>query len=154
MSQAEFESAVGEVAAAIASRPLDGELEAFLNSSYPAGGEVFNTISDLCREGIADGWLCGHEHGGIRFGRVVKPGGSSGEFSVDVVEMDDIVGPHHSHPGGEIDMVIPESGDARFDGRGEGWLVYGPGSAHSPTVSGGKAIVLYLLPQGEIEFSG
>jgi hypothetical protein len=49
---------------------------------------------------------------------------------------------------------MPIAGSATFDGRGAGWLVYGPGSAHSPTVSGGKAVVLYLLPTGKIEFSG
>ena len=42
---------------------------------------------------------------------------------------------------------------ARFDGHGAGWVVYGPGSAHSPTVTGGRALVLYLLPQGAIEFT-
>lgn len=29
----------------------------------------------------------------------------------------------------------------------------GADSAHPPTVSGGRALVLYLLPQGAIEFS-
>ncbi len=33
-----------------------------------------------------------------------------------------------------------------------GWLVYSPDTAHSPTVSEGRALVLYLLPQGAIEF--
>lgn len=42
---------------------------------------------------------------------------------------------------------------ARFDGRPAGWCVYGPGSAHRPTVSGGRALVLYLLPQGQIQFT-
>jgi hypothetical protein len=45
------------------------------------------------------------------------------------------------------------SGTAQFDGHGAGWLVYEPGSAHYPTVRGGKALVLYLLPQGAIEFT-
>ena len=48
---------------------------------------------------------------------------------------------------------MPVSGAATFDGRGAGWLVYEPGSAHVPTVSGGRALVLYLLPQGAIEFT-
>src|SRR5438046_2356742 len=74
-------------------------------------------------------------------------------FSIDVVEMNDIAGPHHRHPNGEIDLVMPLEGDARFDGHGAGWVVYGPGSAHRPTVSGGKALVLYLLPDGAIEFA-
>ena len=48
---------------------------------------------------------------------------------------------------------MPLEGDARFDGHGAGWCVYGPGSAHTPTVTGGRALVLYLLPEGQIEFS-
>jgi hypothetical protein len=67
--------------------------------------------------------------------------------------MCDIAGPHHVHPHGEIDLVMPQEGDALFDGRGAGWVVMPPGSAHRPTVSQGRAFVLYLLPQGAIEFS-
>ena len=33
------------------------------------------------------------------------------------------------------------------------WLVYPPGSAHRPTVRPGRALVLYLLPEGRIEFT-
>ena len=29
--------------------------------------------------------------------------------------------------------------------------VYGPGTAHRPTVRGGRALVLYLLPEGAID---
>ncbi|PKO57382.1 MAG: DUF4863 domain-containing protein, partial [Betaproteobacteria bacterium HGW-Betaproteobacteria-19] len=36
---------------------------------------------------------------------------------------------------------------------GAGWFVYGPGTVHRPTVSDGRAHVLYLLPQGAIEFT-
>jgi hypothetical protein len=97
--------------------------------------------------------MCAREAGGIRFGRVIKPGAATNGFSVDVVEMSSIVGPHHSHPNGEIDFIMPLDTTARFDGRGAGWLVYPAGSAHPPTVTGGRALVLYLLPQGAIEFS-
>lgn len=75
-------------------------------------------------------------------------------MSVDVVDMDDVVGPHHRHPNGEIDLIMPQRGNALFDGHGAGWLVCPPGSAHHPTVSGGRALVLYLLPEGSIEFTG
>jgi hypothetical protein len=67
--------------------------------------------------------------------------------------MQDIVGPHHRHPKGEIDMVMPFDETAKFDGTPKGWKVYGPNSAHRPAVAGGRALVLYLLPQGEIEFT-
>jgi hypothetical protein len=68
--------------------------------------------------------------------------------------MHDLVGPHHRHPNGEIDLIVPVDDGATFDGRGAGWLVYGPDTAHRPTVAQGRAFVLYLLPQGAIEFTG
>ena len=48
---------------------------------------------------------------------------------------------------------MPVTPEARFDGRGAGWCVCEPGSAHHPTVTGGAALVLYLLPDGAIEFT-
>jgi hypothetical protein len=98
--------------------------------------------------------LCQHEHGGVRYGRVIKAGDATHGFSVDVVDMDNVVGPHHRHPGGEIDMIMPTTPDAKFDGHGRGWFVYPADSAHRPTVSDGRALVLYLLPGGAIEFTG
>ena len=76
-----------------------------------------------------------------------------GGYSVDVVDMHDIKGPHHRHPNGEIDLIIPLSEGAKFDDHDAGWLVYEPQSAHYPTVTGGQALILYLLPQGAIEFT-
>ena len=49
---------------------------------------------------------------------------------------------------------MPLEGDATFDGRPAGWWVYPPGSAHRPTVAQGRALVLYLLPEGAIQFTG
>ena len=43
--------------------------------------------------------------------------------------------------------------EAIFDDHGAGWVVYGPGSSHNPTVTDGRALVLYLLPEGKIEFT-
>jgi hypothetical protein len=43
--------------------------------------------------------------------------------------------------------------DACREAIAAGWLVYGPGTAHHPTVAGGRALVLYLLPRGAIEFT-
>ena len=97
--------------------------------------------------------MCAHGDEGRRFGRVIKPTPETCNLSVDVVQLKDIVGPHHSHPKGEICMTMPVSPDAKFDGGGAGWCVNEPGSAHSPTVSDGEALVLYLLPDGEIEFT-
>jgi hypothetical protein len=68
--------------------------------------------------------------------------------------MKDVKGPHHVHTTGEIGMIMPVTETAEFDGIGRGWYVYPPGSAHHPTVAGGEALVLYLLPDGQIEFTG
>jgi hypothetical protein len=148
-----FDALMREIAETIGSRPLDADLDRFLNETYPGDGETVAEIEAACRTGIAEGWLCENEHGGIKFGRPIKPSLGRHAFSVDVVEMDDCKGPHHSHPGGEIDLILPQEGPAEFDGRGRGWLVYGPETAHYPTVAGGKALVLYLLPNGAIEFT-
>jgi Domain of unknown function (DUF4863) len=128
-------------------------LEAFLDAEFPANGTWFASAFALCIKGVSEGWLCGREAGGIKFGRAVAAGDALHGFSVDVVEMDTVVGPHHAHPNGEIDLIMPLDGLAEFDSKGAGWMVYTPGSVHKPTVAKGKALVLYLLPGGAIEFT-
>lgn len=153
MTQSEFTHLMASITGRIAGRNLDRALEAELNAQFPPDGAVFRSVLDACHAGIAAGWICSREHAGIQYGRVVKPGDATHGFSVDVVDMDEVAGGHHRHPTGEIDLIMPLSGAATFDGRGAGWLVYEPGSAHVPTVAGGRALVLYLLPQGAIEFT-
>lgn len=154
MSQARLEELMGEIAAAIGDKPVDADLAAFLDESFPGDGATFKAVEALCGSGEEEGWICGREMGGIKFGRVIKPGGGAGKFSVDVVRMKDVKGPHHVHPNGEIGMIMPIAGDPKFDGMGRGWYVDPPGSEHWPTVEGGDAYVLYLLPDGAIEFTG
>lgn len=135
-------------------RAIDGgTLAGALNDAYPPDGEWCEEVERLCRQGMENGELGRHESAGIRFGRVFKPTDDFRGFSLDIVHMQDVEGPHHRHPNGEIDLVLPLDDSARFDGQPRGWVVYPPGSAHRPTVSAGRAIVLYLLPQGAIEFS-
>lgn len=148
-----FASLVARITARVAHRPLDPELALELNATVPGAGPDVDAIARACHDAIREGWMCNREAGGIRYGRVVKPGPVTHGFSVDVVDMDDVAGPHHRHPEGEIDLVMPVDAGARFDGHGAGWVVYGPGSAHRPTVIGGRALVLYLLPGGAIEFT-
>ena len=150
---ARFVDLIRQVTTMIDGRPVDDGLTEFLEGHFPPDGPWFAEMEALCRNGCEQGWLCAREAGGIRFGRPVKPGPDTHDFSVDVVTMDDVVGPHHAHPNGEIDLVMPFDDNAAFDGVHEGWKVYPPGSAHHPTVTGGKALVLYLLPQGAIEFT-
>ncbi len=153
MSREAFESLLSGIARAIAEKPLDAALAAELNARFPATGAAFKEIQAACHEAIAEGWMCNREAGGIKYGRVAKPSEALGGFSIDVVDMADVKGPHHRHPQGEIDMIMPLDAGAEFDGHGAGWCVYGPGTAHHPTVSKGRALVLYLLPGGAIEFT-
>jgi hypothetical protein len=148
-----FRALIKQITDHIEEKPLDEALETALNRTFPAGGEVFAQIFESCRSAIAAGWMCEREAGGIQYGRVIKSAPELHGYSVDVVDMNDVRGPHHRHPNGEIDLIMPLTGEAKFDGRGAGWLVYGPGSAHFPTVTEGRALVLYLLPQGAIEFT-
>ncbi|WP_322998137.1 DUF4863 family protein [Castellaniella sp.] len=136
----------------IGGKPLDAALGDALNREFPPGGPLYTELLALCRDGTRDGWICAREHGGIRYGRVLPPQDALGGFSCDIVLMKDVVGPRHTHPAGEIDLNLPIDGDARFDSHPAGWLVYGPQTTHRPTVSSGESYVLYLLPNGEIEF--
>lgn len=152
MTREQFAALMNEVADTVGERALDADLAAHLNRRLPPDGDTFRDIEAACHAGVADGWMCKHEAGGIRYGRVLRPEAVQG-FSVDVVRMDSLRGPHHRHPRGEIDMIMPLEDGACFDGHGRGWCVYPPDSAHHPTVTGGAALVLYLLPDGEIEFT-
>ncbi len=151
MSKEAFQNLIQSVTATITGKTLDTALAVELNQSFSADSDIVCEIKVACEEAIEEGWMCGQEYGGIKFGRVFK---DVDGFSVDVVHMKDVVGPHHRHPSGEIDLVMPLEGDAKFDNHGAGWVVYGPGSAHNPTVTDGVALVLYLLPGGKIEFTG
>jgi hypothetical protein len=138
---------------ALDGRPLAPALGDELDRRFPPGGAEFKAIEAACHQAIAAGWMCTQGGAGRRFGRVIEPGPATRGLSVDVVDLTDIVGPHHRHPNGEVCMVMPVTPTARFDGKGAGWKVYPPGSAHYPTVTAGRALVLYLLPGGQIEFT-
>ena len=149
----QFQDLIAPVARFAQGRTLDALLQADLNLKFPAQSEPFRLIRAACHAGIAAGWLCGQGDAKRRFGRIFEPGEATHGFSVDVVDITDLVGNHHRHPTGEIDMIMPVTPEAKFDDIGAGWLVYPPGSGHRPTVSGGRALILYLLPEGRIEWT-
>ena len=153
MSLTEFREQINRMATQLANRPLESNLDVLLNVNYGAESAGYRQLKQACIDGVAERWLCEREGGGIRYGWVFKPADDLHGFSVDVVDMKDIAGSHHARPNGEIDLIIPVDGDAKFDGQPAGWLVCPPGSAHRPTVPGGRSLVLYLLPQGSIEFT-
>ncbi len=138
----------------VSSRAVEAALADQLNQQFPPGGDTFEAIEAACHEAIAEGWMCAQGSAGRRFGRVIEPAEETGGLSVDVVDLENIVGPHHRHPTGEVCMIMPITGSALFDDMPRGWCVFEPGSAHCPTVTQGQALVLYMLPGGEIEFTG
>jgi len=151
--QTDLRQRIAALTTQIAGRPLDAALDTWLNTEHGAGSATYAGLKAACQQGVAEGWLCNREGGGIRYGRIFKPAADLHGYSVDVVDMQDIAGPQHSHPLGEIDLIMPLAGEATFDGRPAGWLVCPRGSAHRPTVAQGRALVLYLLPEGRIDFS-
>lgn len=150
----QFRTLIGPIAETLAGKALTPALGEELDRRFPPDGGEFRAVEAACHDAIAAGWMCTQGGAGRRFGRVVEPGPQTSGLSVDVVDLTDIVGPHHRHPNGEICMVMPVTPTARFDGKGAGWKVYPPASAHRPTVTGGRALVLYMLPDGQIEFTG
>jgi hypothetical protein len=152
-AQTRFKIRLAAVTAQIHNRPLNSALDEWLNANLGTDTPTYRELKQSCEEGVAQGWLCKYEGGGLRYGRIFKPSEDLHDFSIDVVDMENVAGPHHTHPQGEIDLIMPIEGDAQFDGRPAGWLVCPPGSAHRPTVSQGRALVLYFLPNGEIQFT-
>jgi len=152
-ARSRLKARLAAVTAQIYNRPLNGALDEWLNTNLGADTTTYRELKESCVEGVAQGWLCKYEGGGLRYGRIFKPSEELHGFSIDVVDMENVAGPHHVHPQGEIDLIMPVDGDAQFDDRPAGWLVCPPGSAHRPTVTRGRALVLYLLPNGAIEFT-
>ena len=153
MSPQEFRELIAPLTQELAGKPLDDALDVWLNQHHGVGSTTYQQLKAACITGVAEGWLCKYEGGGLRYGRIFKPADELQGFSVDVVDMNNVAGPHHVHPQGEIDLIMPIDEGALFDGRPAGWMVTPAGSAHSPTVTQGRALVLYLLPGGEIRFT-
>jgi hypothetical protein len=150
----EFKVLIKPVTDLVSEMAIDAKLAEELNRRFPPGGDVFDNIEKACHEAIDAGWMCANgEPGGPRWGRVIEPSEDTGGLSVDVVDLTDLVGRLHSHPTGEVCMVMPITPEARFDGKPRGWVVFEPGSAHHPTVTDGEALILYMLPEGKINFS-
>ncbi|TAK50373.1 MAG: DUF4863 family protein [Xanthobacteraceae bacterium] len=154
MSPEAFRAMMLPVCAAIDGHAVDDALGKHLNGLFPGDGTDVRAIEAACHQAIAVGWMCAQGEEGRRFGRIVEPAPDTFDLSVDVVELTDVIGPHHRHPNGEICLVMPVTPTATFDGKGRGWCIYGPNSGHRPTVRDGQALVLYLLPGGAIEFTG
>lgn len=122
---------------------------AVVERAVPFAGPLVAAVRAAAVASVGSEWLLPKSNAGIRFGRAAK---DLAGFSVDAVLMD-VPGPRHRHPNGEIDLCFATKGRPRFDGNEEGWVVYGKGSSHVPTVRDGEMLILYFLPGGAIEFA-
>lgn len=122
-----------------------------LNQKFPLDGAFLRELRAAMEAGVAAGSLCQQGAAPVRWSRMFKATLESRGFSADAVLMS-APGPRHRHPNGEVDLCFALDGTPAFDGNPPGWTVYGPESAHVPTVSGGTMLILYLLPGGAIEF--
>jgi hypothetical protein len=155
MPRESFDAALKPLFEALAGADLaDRALAGRLAAEFPADGPVCAAVRAAARAGLAEGWLCNRENGGVRFSRPVKPSEATHGYSVDAVVMDRVAGPKHTHTNGEVNLCFTEEGSAEteFCGHPEGWVVFPPGSTHVPRVDGGRMLILYFLPGGAIQF--
>ena len=73
MSAEHFRAQIVELSAAIVGRPVDTALDAWLNAEHGAQSATYAALKASCEQGVAEGWLCNREGGGIRYGRIFKP---------------------------------------------------------------------------------
>jgi len=116
----------------------------------PAGKRA-RALNERLRALLAEGKLAERGALPVKYGRVAKAGEPTLGFSIDVVHMNG-AGPQHRHPNGEVNWCVALDGTPTFDGEEPGWVVFPPESEHVPTVAGGTMLIVYLLPQGAIEF--
>jgi hypothetical protein len=127
--------------------------EAELNRLFPPNSPEIQQIRTLAVESLRAGALCNRGEANMKFSRVVKPQDDAGGCSIDAVYMDRSSGPVHTHTKGEVCLCFPLEGDARFEGRGDTWIVMHSGSRHVPTVTGGAMLILYWWPEGAVSWS-
>ena len=138
--------------AALSGRELDQQLRHDLNDNFPPDSPEVASLAAALRSGFEQGAIGERPDESTVYQHVESPHEDTAGFSADAVILTNVKGGRHQHPRGEIDLVIPLDEEARFDGKGKGWLVYPPGSGHCPSVTGGSAIILFMLPGGEMMF--
>ncbi|KAK4046351.1 hypothetical protein OIV83_006132 [Microbotryomycetes sp. JL201] len=143
------------------------QLELKLNKEHAPGTKYYDELARLSKIGLQEGWLANIEIDGphYRRSRLRSPSEDLSWFSITAVYMDSkkptldpLHGQYHAHPYGEVNMVIPVSGEQpELEGlngwRHSGWTCPGPGSHHFPAVRGGSLIALFFLPAGRISYN-
>lgn len=117
----------------------------------PHGAAAANLVAEL-KTLLDSGAIANRGELPVRWSRVAKSSDATLGFSIDVVLMNG-AGPRHAHPLGELNYCVALDGTPRFDGEPPGWVVLPPASSHVPTVTGGTMLIVYLLPEGRIEFT-
>ena len=72
MSAIEFKDHIAKLTAQLVGRPLDADLDQWLNVEHGVGSKTYEQLKLSCQTGVAEGWLCEREGGGIRYGRIFK----------------------------------------------------------------------------------
>ena len=139
---------------AIRGRALDEVLEFTLNRNFGIASSTHESLVRLLQSGLEEGWAAYAPVPGAGYsrGRIADPSNETAGLSVESGLLCNVKGQYHCHTRGEIDMIVPIDSGARWCGHEAGWVVYPPMSEHFPTTTGGKALVLYFLPDGEIEY--
>ena len=132
---------------------LDDPLSAVteLNARFDPQGQEAAALNVALKALLDEGRIADRGELPVRWGRVAKPSEESLGFSIDVVLMNG-PGPRHRHPLGEVNYCIALEDSPTFQDQGPGWVVESPGSEHVPTVAGGLMLIVYLLPEGSMEF--
>ncbi|MFT7463497.1 MAG: hypothetical protein ACI9EF_001841 [Pseudohongiellaceae bacterium] len=122
-----------------------------LEAAYPHQGETATALRAALVAAVDEGVICHRGNDTIRYSRLAKAGDGTLNFSIDFVWM---VGPgvNHRHPSGEINLCFAIDGEPTFDGQAPGWVAFAPDSAHVPTVTDGRMLIVYFLPGGAVEW--
>ncbi len=128
-----------------------GAARAALHRAFAPEGPAGLALRQDLLAALEAGTICDRGKGEIRWSRLARPDATPHDVSIDFVWMSG-PGIHHRHPRGEVNLCFAVEGQPRFDGQPEGWVVFPPGSAHVPTVTGGRMLIAYFLPGGAVEW--
>jgi hypothetical protein len=145
------------------------EFEQWLNEKYGVESGLYTDLARLVSLGVKEGWAADAEVAGPRYRRslIAAPSAQTFFFSATAVLLDStdntqnnpegsLRADWHSHPYGEINLVVPLNEGAALAGPDGwchgGWTAPAPGSHHVPEVRGGAVISLTFLPAGRIAF--
>lgn len=142
---------------------LDAAAGVDLSDPSQAQAELTRRLDPTSESGMAlsaaliqlleSGAVCDRGAPPVRYSRAAKASDETQGFSIDVVDMTG-AGPLHRHPKGEVNWCIALEGNPTFGGQPAGWVVEAPESQHVPDVQGGRMLIVYLLPDGAMEFLG